>query len=136
MLSLLVFSVHAFADGVMVIEKPGDTVIPVQQNNVKMVKETVKITPDWNDKYKVDAVFTFENTTGKTIHFDIGFPFENGIRGAADAFISYIDRTEVPVTKKSVNKVIKSRMKAKIGTGLYYKYDYMYTWPISFKPHE
>ena len=133
---LLVSSVHAIADGVMVIEKPGNTVIPILQRHVRMVRETVNITPDDFVKYKVDAVFLFENTTGRTIHFDMGFPFTYHIRGSADAFISYVDGNEVPVTKKSVNKVMKSRIKAKIGTGLYYKYDYMYTWPITFKPHE
>lgn len=137
-LSLLTFgySANLLADGVMIIEKPGNTVIPVKQNKVRMVKETVKITPDNFVKYKVDAVFSFENTTDRTIHFYMGFPFTDNIRGDADVFISYVDGKEVSVTKKSVNKVMKSRIKSKFGTGYYYQYDYMYTWPITFKPHE
>ena len=62
---------HARANGVAVTEVPGNTVIPIQQDDIRMVKEVVRV----NDKDEVTATFTFENRTSKDISFYMGFPF-------------------------------------------------------------
>jgi hypothetical protein len=59
---LLIFNSSAFANGVSVREVSGNTIIPVQQNNVRMVNETVRVKNE-----RVTATFTFENISHKWV---------------------------------------------------------------------
>ncbi len=137
-LSLLTFSIcltpPALADGVSVREVSGHTIIPVQQNNVRMANETVRVKND-----RVTASFTFENITDKQVSIRMGFPFRSGDDPMSVGTFEYIDETklkfivkvekaEVPVTRQAVNESYKQK------TGE--QYDFMYTWPIVFQPKE
>jgi len=132
---ILVLSFHyASADVVDVLEVPGNTIIPIQQNDVRMLKEVVEV----KKTGIVDAIFTLENTTNKNISFSIGFPFKNkqepsssrniefGATNIEGEFIAKIDGKEVTVKEKMNKYITKHRT----------KYNYMYIWPITFKPKE
>jgi hypothetical protein len=132
---LMIFSASAaLADGVTISEMPGQTVIPVQDNNIRMVNETVRATSQ-----KVTATFTFENVTDKEVAINMGFPFRKGedpmdpiaFEFAYETkikFIVKVNKTAVPVTKMTVDEAYRQK------TGE--KYDFMYTWPIAFQPKE
>jgi len=130
---LMTFSASAaLADGVAVSEVSGKTIIPVQENNIRMVNETV-----WVKDEKVTATFTFENVTGKRVEIKMGFPFKkfddpvDGITFYMKKdlkFIIKVNKSAVPVTKMAVDDTYKKK------TGE--EYDFMYTWPIVFQPKE
>jgi len=124
----------AFADGVSVSEVSGKTIIPVQENNIRMVNETV-----WVKDEKVTATFTFENVKDKRVEIKMGFPFKKSedprdtstfqfINDKNIKFIVRVNKTDVPVTKMAVADEYRKK------TGE--EYDFMYTWPIVFQPKE
>lgn len=134
--SLMIFSASAaLADGVAVTEVSGQTIIPVQENKIRMANETVWV---WAVSDKVEATFTFENVTDKRVEIKMGFPFRKGDdprdpktfedRDLDIKFVVKVDKSEVPVTKMAVDDVYRQK------TGE--KYDFMYTWPIAFLPRE
>ncbi len=123
---------NAFADGVAVMEVPGNTVIPIQQDEVRMVKEVVRV----NEEDEVTATFTFENRTPKDISFRMGFPFTEGTDPIAVPYgVPGSGKFEVRINGKQVEyhkKPVSINAKLKIGA----EYVSMYAWQISFKPHE
>jgi YARHG domain len=133
--SLMIFSASAaLADGVTISEVSGQTVIPVQENNIRMVNETVRATSE-----TVTATFTFENVTDIQVAIKMGFPFRKGddpmnpitFEFAYEKnikFIVKINKSDVPVTKMAVDDAYRQK------TGE--KYDFMYTWRIAFQPKE
>ena len=132
---LLTFN-YAYADVVEITEVPGNTVIPIRQNDIRMLKEVVKV----NATGMVDALFTLENTTDKDISILMGFPFRNGQEpsssqniefGATNAegeFVAKINGEKTTVKKETINKYTKLK--------IYTEYDFMYAWRITFKPKE
>lgn len=128
----MMISGNLFANGVDVMEVPGNTVIPIQNENVRMIKEIVT----FNEDDEVKAIFTFKNTTTEDISFTMGFPFTKDTDplsvpyGAPNSgkFAIRINGKEVQADKKAVS----ANTKLNIGS----EYAFMYTWPISFKPHE
>lgn len=132
-MAVLSFAVnHAVANGVGVAEVPGNTVVPIQQDDVRMVKEVVKV----NEGGEVTATFTFENRSSKNISFLMGFPFTEGTDPKAvpygdpgsGEFKVRINSNKVEYQKKAGS----NNDKLKIGA----EYAFMYVWQISFKPHE
>lgn len=123
----------ALADGVSYREVSGQTIIPVQENKIRMANETI-----WATSEKVTAIFTFENVTDKRVEIKMGFPFRKGDdprdastfeEGELDLkFIVRVNKSDVPVTKMAVADTYRQK------TGE--KYDFMYTWPIVFQPKE
>ncbi len=133
---LMIFSASpALADGVSVREVSGQTIIPVQENKIRMANETVWV---WAVSDKVEATFTFENVTDKRVEIIMGFPFKKYDDpldpstfegGELDLkFIVKVNKSEVRVTKMAVDDAYRK----KAGE----KYDFMYTWPIVFQPKE
>ncbi len=132
---LLAFSASAvLADGVSYREVSGQTIIPVQENKIRMANETV-----WATSEKVTATFTFENVTDKQVEIKMGFPFRKGedprdpatfqfINDKDIKFLVRVNKANVPVTKMTVDDAYRQK------TGE--KYDFMYTWPIVFQPKE
>lgn len=116
-------------------EIPGNTVIPIQQNDIRLEKEVVRVDDD-----VVKAIFAFENTASREINFQMGFPFtrdtepplKSKIGGTVGAneknFIVRVDGKALPVNKGKITDDIK----LKVGP----EYDFMYTWSITFKPKE
>lgn len=127
-----IFSSLAFANGVAIQLIPGNTVIPVQQDDIRLIKEVVNV----ENASTVNAVFAFENTTQKEVNLQMGFPFTRDTEptieykvGSVDKnFVIKIDGKESPTTKKNVTENIK----LKIGS----EYDFMYVWLITFRPKE
>ena len=122
-------TIYAYADGVMVIEVPGGTVIPAQQNEIRMLKEIVKVGYE-----KVDAIFTFSNTTNKQIRLNMGFPVEEDNEPLY--FIAKVDGKEITARQKDIYKKISKNIKALKIKSPYSNYNSMYVWPIVFKPME
>jgi hypothetical protein len=70
----------AWADGVEVEVVKGNTVILVQNHNIRMLPEEVKMSPaekqdEINEIVKVSANFLFENLSDSEIVMKMGFPF-------------------------------------------------------------
>lgn len=130
----LIFSASAvLANGVAVYPVSGKTIIPVQENNIRMANETVWVKDD-----NVTATFIFTNITDKQVAIKMGFPFKigedplsTGTFGGMKTdlkFIVKVNKSDVPVTKMAVSDAYRQK------TGE--EYDYMYTWPITFQPNE
>jgi YARHG domain len=130
----MIFSASAvLADGVTVYEVSGKTIIPVQENNIRMANETVRVKDE-----KVTATFTFKNVTDKQVAIKMGFPFKigedplsTGTFGGMKTdlkFIVKVNKSDVPATKMAVADAYRQK------TGE--EYDFMYTWPIVFQPKE
>jgi len=149
--SILLFVPYSYADAVGIMELYGDTVIPIKEANIRMIKEIVTInlsqlpsiySSTYNGtKYTTNvtnAVFTFKNITNKRMKIEMGFPFKKVYSGDVAGttlygcspynFITKINGERVSIFRKKVNKFVKS----KIGSD----YDYMYTWPVTFKSNE
>ena len=77
----------SFADGVSVREVSGNTIIPFQQNNIRMANETV-----WVRNERVTATFTFENVTDQQVGLRMGFPFRNGDDPLAASTFEYVNQ--------------------------------------------
>lgn len=123
----LIVARSAYGDGVAVFELPGNTVFPVEQNDIRMVKEVVTVDDD-----EVKAVFTFENTTSKSISVKMGFPFKDesdlNYEPHGKFFRVFIGGNEVPSSKKKATQNIKLI----IGDN----YSSYYTWDLNFAPFE
>ena len=125
-----------YSDVVEVSEVSGNTIIPIQQNDIRMLKEVVKV----NKTGMVDALFTLENTTDKNISFLIGFPFkkeqepsssqniEFGATNTEGEFVAKINGEKATVKKEILNKYTKLKID--------FEYDFIYAWRITFKPKE
>ena len=134
--SMLLFVHYSYADAVEVMRLYANTVIPVKESNIKMLKEVVYITAAPNMDNKVEADFTFKNTSDKDINLEMGFPFKKIYSGdiagvyavGCNKFSTQINKKLVVVKKKKVNK----QLNLKIGS----EYDYMFTWHTLFKAKE
>jgi hypothetical protein len=129
-----IFESNIFA-GVYLNEIPGNTVIPIQQHDIKLIKEITKV-----EDNVVEAIFTFENASEKEINIQMGFPFNKDkepllkhkvggkVGTIEDNFVVKVEGKELLITKENITKNVKAR----IGS----EYDFMYTWTITFKPEE
>ncbi len=140
---LIGICINSYADVCDVMRQYGNTVIPVKENRIKMVKEEVKIDGSldsdpfegFTQNDKTRAIFTFENTTDKEVKFEMGFPFTKKyaglnpkIFGNCFTFTTKINGKEVPVVRMKAS----NNTELKIGA----EYDFMYVWPVAFKPKE
>ncbi len=89
----------------------GSGVIPMAEDNIQMVAETVRVKVKKGTRMEVEARFTFKNLSDKTVNVTMGFPFnENwgemfweeegtGRQNARDSlrFVSLVDGKEVKV---------------------------------------
>jgi hypothetical protein len=92
-MSLVLLS-NVWADGVEVDLIEGGTVIPVQNDNIRMVSEEVRMFGD----IKVIANFVFENLSNKPATIKMGFPIPSGewavpIDGHPYTYFIYITKT-------------------------------------------
>ena len=154
-LSLAIFlmvTANVYANGVSVEEIPGNTVIPIDQSEIRLFKEKVTIIPtekgtviNNNDNaFDVTAVFHFENTSSKRVAIRMGFPFTKytepprrtflgekkaGVFTHYDkSFVAKVNGKEAVVERKNVAENIK----LKIGA----EYDHAFVWEVVFEPHE
>jgi len=151
-LAILLLVNNAFANGMAVSEIPGNSVIPIEQSEIRLLKEKVTIIPtkkgtiiDNSDSaFDVTAIFLFENTSSKKVAIQMGFPFTKDTEpprrtflGEKKAgvfthfeknFVVKINGKETKVEKKSVGENIK----LKIGT----QYDHAFVWEVTFNPRE
>lgn len=131
---LKILELNVFA-GVYMGEIPGNTIIPIQENNVRLIKEIIKIRDD-----EVNGLFTFKNTAKQQAIVQMGFPFTQDtepslirkdigeIEDINKKFVVRINGKELEVSKKKINESIR------LGIGS--KYEYMYVWSVNFKPKE
>jgi hypothetical protein len=66
----------AWANGVGVVVREGNTVIPIENTDVRMVSEEVRIAPNDRIDAYVRILFVFENLSDKDIKFRMGFPLQ------------------------------------------------------------
>jgi hypothetical protein len=132
MLLLLVGTV--WADGVEVEVVKGNTVIPVQNNKVRMVSEEVTMVPaedqnEINNVVKVNAKFVFENLTDQQISMKMGFPFySSGPKG----FKAWVQGKSVNVGKRPMGgkgEIVLQNEKSGFTLDIY-------IWDISFLGRE
>lgn len=129
-----IFELNVFA-GVYTGEIPGNTIIPIQENHVRLIKETIKIKDD-----VVNGLFTFKNTDEQEATVQMGFPFTQDtepplirkdvieVEAINKIFVVRINGKELEVSKKKISENIRS--------GIGSKYEYMYVWSVNFKPKE
>lgn len=111
----------AFGNGVAIEETPGNTVIPVQHHEIRLLKEVVTVKGQ-----QVIAVFTYENLSTLKISLQMGFPLIKG--SVSNNFIVLIDGKESQITKKNATENVR----LKIGG----EYEFMYIWSVDFEPKE
>jgi hypothetical protein len=131
---LFLLTANVWADGVEVSSIDGNTVIPVQNNKVRMVSEEVTMMPagvenDGAESVRVDAIFTFENLSDTSIAMKMGFPF---FSSAPKSFKAWVQGKVVNIEKRPMGgkgEIVLQRERS--GYVLH-----MYVWDISFLPHE
>ncbi|MHB8880944.1 MAG: hypothetical protein ACYC69_05455 [Thermodesulfovibrionales bacterium] len=119
---------RASANGVAISEIPGNTVIPIQHSEIRMLREKVTIIDE--DYVAVTASFIFENTSSKKVAIQMGFPFTRDtepLRGQ-DNFNVRINGKNTKITRKNMTENINLTIGA--------QYDYAYIWDIAFDPYE
>jgi hypothetical protein len=120
----------AWADGVEVSVVKGNTVIPVQNDNIRMLSEEVRMFSNEkkDDIVRVNANFIFENQSGSKVMMKMGFPF----------FGDHPGGFRVSVQGKP-QKVEKRPMGGKGEIVLQHERSgyilHMYVWDMSFPPH-
>lgn len=120
-MSLVLLS-NVWADGVEVDLIEGGTVIPVQNDNIRMVSEEVRMFGD----VKVIANFVFENLSNKPAAIKMGFPVPS-----AKNFKAWIQGQSVKVDKRLMGG--KNEIVLKDSGGFTPE---MYVWDISFSARE
>jgi len=134
---VLVFLIaDAWADGVEVEVIKGNTVIPVQNHNVRMLSEEVKMLPaekqnEINESVQVNANFLFENLSDKNIVMKMGFPFFSSKSNPRD-FKAWVQGKPVKAEKRPMGgkgEIVLQHERS--GYVLH-----MYVWNISFAPNE
>ena len=125
-LTLLTSSV--WADGVSVNLIEGNTVIPIQNNNIRMLSEVVKISED----AKVTADFVFENLSDASVPLKMGFPVVRG----DDSFIKFkawVNGKSIKVTLSDLSQQKESILKNQYKD---FKRLDMFVWNVSFQKRE
>jgi hypothetical protein len=125
LLSLVVSS--AGADGVAVELIAGNTVVPVQNDNIRMVSEEVRI----SDDTKVVADFTFENLSENQVAIKMGFPVTPGT-GTNLKFKAWVQGRPVKVDQRQMGGKGELVLKDEISG---FTLD-MFVWDISFQKKE
>ena len=110
-------------------------VYPIENTEIQMVKEKVRVFPTTDGLWKTEATFWFKNLSNKTVDVQMGFPDwqisdvdDNGNEKphwAILAFISKVDDKPIATEHKLLGKD-PSKM----------DYQGAYLWRVSFKPHE
>ncbi len=118
----------------------GSGVIPIAEDNIQMVAETVKVKVKKDTRMEVEARFTFKNLSDKPVKVTMGFPFnENwgeifwedeavGGPNAKDSlgFVSLVDGKEVKVRLKP--DVSKSEQNPS------WNKRFFFVWDVEFAP--
>lgn len=130
---LLFITATVWADGVEVSSTDGNTVIPVQNNKIRMVSEEVAMVPantkGITEDVKVNATFLFENLTDQPISMKMGFPY---FSSAPKSFKAWVQDKVVNIEKRPMGG--KGEIVLQHERSGYILH--MYAWSISFKPHE
>ncbi len=111
---------------------PGNSIIPLQESVVILIKWVVNI-DGRETEIKVNSEFTLKNTSDKSINLSMGYPFDDvtNIYGKSidglDGFKIVVNDQELSSVKKKTtdNEDISLRV-----------YDNLYTWNVEFKPKE
>jgi len=133
-IALLFFiTATVWADGVEVSSTDGNTVIPVQNNKIRMVSEEVTMVPantkGITEDVKVNATFLFENLTDQPISMKMGFPY---FSSAPKGFKASVQDKVVTIEKRPMGG--KGEIVLQHERSGYILH--MYAWDIAFKPHE
>lgn len=133
-IALLFFiTATGWADGVEVSSTDGNTVIPVQNNKIRMVSEEVAMVPaktkGITEDVKVNATFLFENLTDQPISMKMGFPY---FSEAPKGFKAWVQDKVVSVERRPMGG--KGEIVLQHERSGYILH--MYAWDIAFKPHE
>jgi hypothetical protein len=120
-MSLVLLS-NVWADGVEVDLIEGGTVIPVQNDNIRMVSEEVRMFGD----IKVIANFVFENLSNKPTTIKMGFPIPS-----AKDFKAWVQGQPVKIDKRLLGG--KNEIVTKDSGDFAPE---MYVWDISFSAQE
>ncbi|MEK6742654.1 MAG: YARHG domain-containing protein [Nitrospirota bacterium] len=133
-IALLFFiTATVWADGVEVSSTDGNTVIPVQNNKIRMVSEEVVMVPantkGITEDVKVNATFLFENLTDQPISMKMGFPY---FSSAPKSFKAWVQDKVVNIEKRPMGG--KGEIVLQHERSGYILH--MNAWDISFQPHE
>jgi len=132
----LVFTSNAFA-GVTYHEIPGNSIIPLEQVEIRLVEETIKV-----DDEKAFVSMTFENLSDKEILLKVGFPFSKATelperdswgKIIKKKIVVKVDGKEIPIVQIATPEDVKKKLGYDY-TGR--EFDYVYSWQIIFKPKE
>lgn len=135
---LLLLPQFSIADGLNVIEVPGNMVIPLENHEIQMVNEEVRITPAQGTDYpmKVECNFIFKNHSAKKINIDMGFPIhENKLNEETFGIRRPLVFAKVLIDKK-ITTFSKKELKKDAWLNLGKEYIGAYVWPVSFDPME
>ncbi len=107
----------------------GETVWPVENNEIEMVAETIRVQPGEN-RWDAQCIFVLRNTGEKT-EIQVGFPDQTGWEPEAEPkngtirnFRCFVDGREVTVEHK---KGIQNPLNPEL------QYPFAYVWKVSFK---
>ena len=128
------------ANDAVVFEYPdGSGVIPMAEDNIQMVAETVRIKVKKDTRMQVEARFTFKNLSDKSVKVTMGFPFNenwgmmfgedetSGRSKAKDSlrFVSLVDGKEVKV-----------RLRQDLSDNSSWNRRFFFVWDVEFAPRE
>jgi hypothetical protein len=107
----------------------GETVWPVENNEIEMVAETIRVQPGEN-RWDAECIFVLRNT-GKEMEVQVGFPDQTGWEPEAEPkngtirnFRCYVDGREITVEhKKGIGNPLNPEL----------QYPFAYVWKMHFK---
>ena len=131
--STLLFSSISLANGVGVNLLEGNTVVPVENTDVRMVSEEVIISSSSHADASVTANFVFQNLSDKPVKFTMGFPIgvDIGVEQDEERFLEvWLNKQKVSHQKGKLkgDKAVLDQHGRKVIQ--------MYYWPISFSAKE
>jgi len=122
------FPFQIFASNIYPGMKPGQTIYPVNSEDIRLMKEVVVV-----NTTEAKAIYLLKNTREKAISVEIGFPFqryqEPSIRYESGGIVQGdIDESfKIKVDGEEIDKIVKSESKI---------YDFKYSWFVNFKANE
>ena len=155
MFLLIFITSTVWADGVEVSLIEGNTVVPVQNNNIQMVSEEVRILPATEERSiphplipfikekiqiskgtKVEAVFLFANLEAANVSIKMGFPISKSSSSSAyylKDFKVWVENRPVKVNKYHVKRSERNLLKDSAGEPLYSE---LLVWEMAFTNKE